>query len=62
LVKKQAELVAAEKIKLDMLAGILVETGMAESVAGAEDTPNGKVAVDKSVNAEDSRHRVNESP
>jgi hypothetical protein len=62
LVKKQAELVAAEKRKHDMLAGILVETGMAESNGGAEDTTDGKVACDKSVKAEDSRQRVNESP
>ena len=62
LVKKQAELVAAEKKKHDMLASILVETGMAESSAVAEDTTDGKAADDKSVKAEDSRHRVNESP
>ena len=62
LVKKQTELVAAEKRKQDMLAGILVETGMAESNVDAEETTNGKVADDKSVKTEDSRQRVNESP
>ena len=54
LVKKQAELVAAGKKKHDMLAGILVETGMAESIAVVEDTTDGKVADDKSVKAENS--------
>jgi hypothetical protein len=58
-VKKHTELVAEEKKKHDMLTSILVETGMAESSAVAEDTTDGKVADDKSIKAEDSRHRVN---
>ena len=62
MVKKQAELVAVEKKKHDMLACIYVETGMAESSAIVEDTIDGKVADDKTVKAEDSRYRVNESP
>ena len=62
MVKKHAEFVAAEKIKDEMLDGILVETGMAESNASAEETTDEKVADDKSVKAEYSRHLVNESP
>ena len=62
LVKKQAELVAAENRKYDMLAVILVETGMAESSEVDEENIDGKVADDKHAKAENSRQRVNESP
>jgi len=43
LVKKQAELVAAENEKHDMLAGILVETGITKSSAVVEATTCGRL-------------------
>ena len=60
--KKQAELATAEKKKHDILAGNLVETGMAKTSAAAKDISNGKAANDKVIKAEESRHRINESP
>jgi len=48
--------------KHHMLADIFVETDMAKSNVAVEDTTYGKVAENKSVNTEDFRHRVNESP
>ena len=62
MIKNNAEFVAAEKKKHDMLASILVETDKTESSATEKDTTDGKVADEKLVKSEDSRHRVNESP
>ncbi len=60
LVKKEAQLVAAEKRKHDALAGILVETGMAETED--KETDKNQPSSNAVVKVEASRNRVNESP
>ncbi len=61
LAKKETQLVAAEKRKRDALAGILVETCMAENEE--KDSDDDKQPISKPiVKVEANRNRVNESP
>jgi len=61
LEKKEAQIVANEKRKADALAGLLVETGMAE---GMENNPDSNIpgSSKPSTKVEVNRLRVNESP
>ena len=60
LVKKQAEIVAAERKKADILSGVLVETGMPEP--DPKETTEVQAIEEKTAKADEPKQRVNESP